>query len=117
MNYQKGYSTSFVQTKAISKALTGDLKEDGITLIITHRKNMKLKVIVAWDRAMLLKLLIIETINDQVKNISQIEHSRHRSLHGFMLNLLGGLIAYSLKPEKPPLNITNNEKSGLMAMA
>lgn len=117
VNYQKGYSTSFVQTKAISKALTGDLKEDGITLIITHRKNMKLKVIVAWDRAMLLKLLIIETINDQVKNISQIEHSRHRSLHGFMLNLLGGLIAYSLKPEKPPLNITNNEKSGLMAMA
>ncbi|RYU63918.1 IS982 family transposase, partial [Aliivibrio finisterrensis] len=60
---------------------------------------------------------IIETINDQLKNISQIEHSRHRSLHGFMLNLLGGLIAYCLKLEKPSLNITSAEKSGLMAMA
>ncbi|WP_434340610.1 IS982 family transposase [Motilimonas cestriensis] len=101
----------------ISKALTEDLKEDGITLITTHRKNMKPKVIAAWDRAMLSKRFIIETINDQLKNISQIEHSRHRSLHGFMLNLLGGLIAYCLKPEKPSLNITNTEKSGLMAMA
>ncbi|MDE1240373.1 transposase [Vibrio aestuarianus] len=69
------------------------------------------------DRAMLSKRFIIETINDQLKNISQIEHSRHRSLHGFMLNLLGGLIAYCLKPEKPSLNITTTEKSGLMAMA
>ncbi|WP_182020112.1 IS982 family transposase [Vibrio diabolicus] len=101
----------------VSKALTEDLKEDGITLITTHRKNMKPKVLAAWDRAMLSKRFIIETINDQLKNIPQIEHSRHRSLHGFMLNLLGGLIAYCLKPEKPSLNITSTEKSGLMAMA
>ncbi|CAE6945421.1 IR of VSa6 [Vibrio sp. B1FLJ16] len=66
---------------------------------------------------MLSKRFIIETINDQLKNISQIEHSRHRSLHGFMLNLLGRLIAYCLKPEKPSLNITTTEKSGLMTMA
>ncbi len=80
----------------ISKALTEDLKEDRITLITTHRKNMKPKAIAAWDRALLSKRFIIETINDQLKNISQIEHSRHRSLHGFMLNLLRGLIAYCL---------------------
>ncbi len=49
--------------------------------------------------------------------IAGIEHSRHRSLHGVMLNLLGSLITYCLKPEKPSLNITNTEKSGLMAMA
>jgi len=101
----------------ISKALTEDLREEGVTLITTHRKNMKPKVLAAWDRAMLSKRFIIETINDQLKNISQIEHSRHRSLHGFMLNLLGGLVAYCLKPEKPSLNITNTEKSELMAMA
>ena len=101
----------------ISKALTEDLQADGITLITTQRKNMKPKVLAAWDRAMLSKRFIIETINDQLKNISQIEHSRHRSLHSFMLNLLGGLIAYCLKPEKPSLNITPAEKTGLMAMA
>lgn len=46
---------------------------------------------------MLKKQFIIETVNDQLKSISDIEHSRHRSMHGFMLNLLGGLIAYCLK--------------------
>jgi hypothetical protein len=30
-----------------------------------------------------------------LKNVSQIEHSRHRSLTGFMVNLVGGLIAYT----------------------
>lgn len=101
----------------ISKALTEDLKAEGITLITTQRKNMKPKILAAWDRAILAKRFIIETINDQLKNISQIEHSRHRSLHGFMLNLLGGLIAYCLKPEKPSLNITPTERAGLMTMA
>jgi hypothetical protein len=45
---------------------------------------------------MLSKRFIIETINDQLKNISFIEHSRHRSMKGFMLNLLAGLVAYCL---------------------
>ncbi|EJL6398682.1 hypothetical protein NMR73_001634 [Vibrio navarrensis] len=93
------------------------MKDDGITLITTHRKNMKPKFLAAWDRVMWPKRFLIETINDQLKHISQIEHSRHRSLHGFMLNLLGGLIAYCLKPEKPSLNITDTKKSGLMATA
>ena len=77
---------------------------------------MTRKILFAWNRAMLSKHFIIETINHQLKNISQIEYSRHRSLHGFMLNLLGGLIAYCLKPQKASLNITDIEKTGLMAM-
>ena len=101
----------------ISKALTEDLKMEGITLVTGQRKNMKPKLLAAWDRAMLAKRFIIETINDHLKNITQIEHSRHRSLHGFMLNLLGGLIAYCLKPKKPSLNISNTEKTGLQVIA
>lgn len=61
----------------ISKALAAVLKEEGITLIMTHRKNMQSKVLAERDRTMLPKRFIIETINDQLKNISQIEHSRH----------------------------------------
>jgi hypothetical protein len=61
---------------------------------------MKKKFILLWDSAILKKRFIIETVNDQLKNISYIEHSRHRSTHGFMLNLLGGLITYSLKSDK-----------------
>ena len=93
----------------ISKALSGELLEKGVELIITIRKNMKKKFISLWDRAILKKRFIIETVNDQLKNISYIEHSRHRSVHGFMLNLLGGLIAYCLKEKKPSLNLTAQE--------
>ena len=93
----------------ISKALSGELLEKGVELITTVRKNMKKKFVSLWDRALLKKRFIIETVNDQLKNISYIEHSRHRSMHGFMLNLLGGLIAYCLKEEKPSLDLTSQE--------
>jgi hypothetical protein len=93
----------------ISKALSGELLNKGVELITTIRKNMKKKFISLWDRAILKKRFIIETVNDQLKNISYIEHSRHRSIHGFMLNLLGGLIAYCLKNDKPSLDLTAQE--------
>ena len=93
----------------ISKALSDELMDKGVELITTVRKNMKKKFISLWDRAILKKRFIIETVNDQLKNISYIEHSRHRSVHGFMLNLLGGLIAYCLKKDKPSLDLSAQE--------
>ncbi len=71
----------------ISKKLSSSLKDRGVDLITTVRRNMKAKAMSLWDRAMLSRRFIIETINDQLKNISQVEHSRHRSPNGFMLNL------------------------------
>jgi len=52
----------------------------------------------------------IETVNDQLKNISNIEHSRHRSAKNFIINLLCSLIAYALKPKKPCITGINREK-------
>ena len=75
---------------------------------------MKAKAMSLWDRAMLSKRFIIETINDQLKNISFIEHSRHRSVNGFMLNLLAGLVAYYLKKDKPSLNISDVELNSVV---
>jgi len=95
----------------ISQALSSDLFEKGVELVTNVKKNMKAKLLSAWDRAMLSRRFIIETINDQLKNITQIEHSRHRSVHGFMLNIIAGLIAYSLKDNKPSLRITSEEFS------
>ncbi|PKH01940.1 hypothetical protein CXF72_14115 [Psychromonas sp. MB-3u-54] len=46
---------------------------------------------------MLSKRYLIGKINDQVKNISYIEHTRHRSITGFVVNIRGGLIAYCLQ--------------------
>jgi hypothetical protein len=80
-----------------------------IALLVTIRQNMKPKVIKLWDKIMLRKRYIIETVNDQLKSISQIEHSRHRSMHGFMLNLMRSLIAYCHKEAKPTITIDDND--------
>ncbi len=101
----------------ISKALSSDLPEKGITLVTNVRKNMKAKAISLWDRAMSSRRFIIETINDQLKNISQIAHSRHCNVHRFMLNMVAGFIAYQLKDPKPQLNITNTEFNAIAVMA
>jgi len=95
----------------IRKALADELFDKGVDLITNMKKNMKVKLISVCDRAMLSRRFIIETINDQLKNITQIEHSRHRSVHGFMLNIIAGLIAYSLKDNEPSLRINSEEFS------
>lgn len=87
----------------LSQPLFKQLFERGLHLITKVRKNMKNKLMTLSDKFMLRKRAIIETINDQLKNISQIEHSRHRSLTGFMLNLLAGLVAYCHQPKKPSI--------------
>jgi hypothetical protein len=91
------------------------LSENDVDLVTTVRKNMKAKAISAFDRAMLSKKYIIETINDQLKNISQVEHSRHRSEVGFMLNVISGIVAYCLKKKKPRIKLSASE-FGLIAV-
>tara|TARA_B110000967_G_C18729202_1_gene481713 strand:+ start:628 stop:813 length:186 start_codon:yes stop_codon:yes gene_type:complete len=47
--------------------------------------------------------LVIETINDQLKNIAQAEYSRHKSLGNFITNLVASLIAYSFQEKNPAI--------------
>ena len=89
----------------INQSLSKTLNEKGIELITKLRKKMKQKLLSEVDSILLRKRAIIETVNDQLKNISQIEHTRHRSANGFLLNLMAGLAAYSFKEKKPSLNI------------
>ncbi len=74
-------------------------------LITKVRRNMKNKLMPLLDKLLLRKRAILESVIDQLKNISQIEHTRHRSLWNFFGNLVAGLIAYSWRPTKPSLNI------------
>ena len=85
----------------VSKKLSDLLFTDGIYLITGIRKNMKNQLMDLRDKIMLRKRSIIETINDQLKNICMVEHSRHRSFHNFLNNILSSLIAYSFLPKKP----------------
>lgn len=89
----------------ICKTLFEQLFIDGIHLITKIRKNMKNSLMLIHDKILLRKRGIIESVNDELKNICQIEHTRHRSFENFITNLLSGLIAYSFFPKKPSLNI------------
>jgi transposase len=95
----------FADRGYISHDLFDMLFQEDVQLITGIRKNMQNRLMPWADKLLLRKRSIIETINDQLKNISQIEHSRHRSFANFFVNLLAGLIAYCLQPKKPSLHI------------
>lgn len=81
------------------------LVEHGISLITKVRKNMHERLLAFTDKLLLRKRAIIESVNDQLKNICQIEHSRHRSPYNFLVHLLAGLTAYCHQPKKPSLHL------------
>jgi hypothetical protein len=99
------YGKLFGDKGYISSELFDRLWNRGLQLVTHVRRNMKNALMPLVDKIMLRKRSLIETINDQLKNISQIEHTRHRSPVNFMVNLLAGLIAYTHRPKKPSLHL------------
>lgn len=87
----------------ISQELFEKLLQQGLQLITRIKSNMKNKLMPLIDKLLLRKRALVESVNDQLKNISQIEHTRHRSVWNFLSNLLAGLIAYALQPKKPSI--------------
>ena len=66
---------------------------------------MKNSLMSVSDKVLLRKRSIIESINDKLKNMAQVEYSRHRSFHNFVNNLMAGLAAYCFIPKKPMLQL------------
>ena len=95
------YGKLFADKGYISQKLFNILFEDGIQLVTGLRVNMKNKLMPFYDRMMLRKRYIIETINDMLKNTAQIVHSRHRSVSNFIMNLISALGAYCFFDNKP----------------
>ena len=102
---QDQFGKVFADKGYLSKDLFAELFARQIELITGIRKNMKNQLMPMADKLLLRKRAIIETINDQLKNISQIEHSRHRSFTNFLVNLLAGLLAYCFQTKKPSLHL------------
>jgi len=102
----------FADRGYISASLTKLLFEQGLHLITRLRKNMKNQLMHLSDKLLLRKRAIIESIIDQLKNISQIEHSRHRSPTNFVVHLIAGLLAYCHQDKKPGLHL---DKHALLA--
>lgn len=95
----------------ISKNLASMLFEDGLHLVTGIRNNMKNVLMTMRDKILLRKRSVIETINDQLKNICHAEHSRHRSFGNFITNLVASLIAYSFQEKKPAIKFEEDVKS------
>ena len=93
----------------ISQKLFETLLEQDLQLITKWRKGMQNKLLPLADKLLLRQRALIETINDPLKNISQIEPTRHRSMINWMVNLLAGLVAYTHQPQKPSLNLSQNQ--------
>lgn len=106
---QQLFGKVFADKGYISQKLAKQLlKSAGIQLVTQLKRNMKQRLMPLNDRLLLHKRSIIETILDQLKNISQIEHSRHRSPVNCFVNILGGLIAYCHQPKKLSIAIDHN---------
>jgi hypothetical protein len=87
----------------LSKQLFETLFVSGIHLITKIRNNMKNTLMNVNDKILLRKRALVESVQDELKNICQIEHSRHRSFVNFLTNLLAGLTAYTFLPKKPAI--------------
>lgn len=105
----------FADKGYISKKIADILFVDGVHLITQLKNNMKNCLMTLSDKILLRKRSVIETVNDELKNMCQIEHSRHRSIGNFFTNLISGLIAYSFFPKKPSIQY-NELKTNQLAI-
>jgi Transposase DDE domain len=103
----------FADTGYLSQPLFDSLFQQGLQLVTPLRKNLSNRLIPLHDKLWLRKPAIIETINDQLKNIQQVDHSRHRSHPNFLVNLLAGLLAYTFQSKKPSLSLSKKQPSDL----
>ena len=103
----------------IDQKLAEYLWNDGVELIYKRRKNMKSMNLSDTDKILLRKRALIETVNDELKNICSIQHTRHRSLQGFLNNAISALIAYQSFDKKPSIKISHelNDRNQLLAVA
>lgn len=105
----------FADRGYISQSLFDMLFVEDIHLVTKIKSNMKNSLMNLYDKICLRKRAVIETVNDELKNICSIEHTRHRSVDNFVVNLISAMIAYNLMPKKPQMNIEIIDRSRLIA--
>ena len=98
----------------ISKKLAAELAQTGIKFITKTRKNMKPFEHSRFEKFFLAKRAIVEAVIGQLKEVCQIEHTRHRKPDNFMINMLAALAAYTLKPRKPSISLKQIKKTNLI---
>ena len=92
----------------VARWLVDLLRARQLELITKVRKNMKPVQHSPFDQALLRRRSLIETVFDELKNLCQVEHTRHRSHANFIVNLMSGIVAYCLMPNKPRLPLISS---------
>ena len=87
----------------ISEKLVDRLLKKGLHLVTSIKKTMKNKIMTTYDKIMLRKRSLIETVFDYLKNKFNLEHSRHRSPINFLVHILSTVLAYQFKKNKPAI--------------
>jgi hypothetical protein len=100
----------------ISASLFETLFNNGVHLVTGIKNNMKNRLMNFHDRIMLRKRSIIETINDELKNICEVEHTRHRAMHNFVMNLISALAAYCFFDKKPAIRFDMEPQTGQLSL-
>jgi hypothetical protein len=93
----------------ISQELFGRLFARGVQLVTRIRSNMRNRLMPLFDKLLLRKRAIVETVIDQLKNVCQVEHSRHRSPANYFADVIAGLVAYTYRDKLPSLNLRPHE--------
>ena len=94
----------FADRGYISRTLFKSLHHQGIQLVTRLRKNMNNILMTSYDKAMLLKRCLIETVIGRIKLLNKFEHSRHRSTPNAFTHMLASLINYQLLENKPSIH-------------
>src|SRR5438270_11079926 len=94
----------------IGQELFEQLWTGGLQLITKLKRKMKNKLMPVLDKLLLRKRALIECVNDQLKNISQIEHTRHRSAANGIVNMLAAVVADTFQPKKPALDLSTTSE-------
>ena len=86
------------------------LQQTGVQLITKLKRNMKNKLMPLWDKLLLRKRALIESVGEQLKHVCQIEHTRHRRMGNAFVHAFAALAAYTWQEHKPSLHLTPEEQ-------
>jgi hypothetical protein len=101
---------------SLSQAVHDALLSQGLARLTTIRRNMQPRLMRLWDKLLLRKRALMETLNAQWKNIRHIAPTRHRSVTGCMVHLVAGLVAYRHRPTKPSLGLRSDLLGPMLVM-
>ena len=75
------------------------------TYLTKVKDKMKNCLMSVSDKILLRKRTVIESVNNELKNITQLEHSRHRSFNSFIVNAVAAIAAFCFFPKKPTISV------------